>query len=174
MDYEGNPIEEVIKQSEMEWKILRPLEFMKNVLYDWAPSIQKEGIIRKGFPDSLSARIHDTDIADVVVKTFTEEGHHGQTYDLTGPEALTHRMMAKQISKVIGKPIELIEMTEEQVRSEWKNKGFDDNFIDYFIINMGKNPPIQTYTVLPTIEQITGKPARTFEQWVNDNKHYFE
>ncbi|MEC0518073.1 NAD(P)H-binding protein [Bacillus inaquosorum] len=174
MDFEGNPIEEVIKNSGMEWTILRPVEFMKNVLYDWAESIQKEGIIRTAFPDSLSARIHEADIAAVAVKALTEEGHHRQTYDLTGPEALTPRIMVKQISEVIQKPIELIEMTEDEMKKEWKSKGYEEEFINYFIIEMGKNPPKQVYTVLPTIELVTGEPARTFAQWVKENKHHFE
>jgi hypothetical protein len=82
--------------------------------------------------------------------------------------------MLKQISEAIGKPIKLIEMTEREVKTEWKNKGYDEQFINYFIIEMRKTPPKQTYTVLPTIEQVTGKPARTFAQWVHENKHHFE
>ncbi|PRS03222.1 SDR family oxidoreductase [Bacillus halotolerans] len=174
VDYEGNPIEEVIKNSGMEWTILRPVEFMKNVLNDWAESIQKEGIIRTAFPDSLSARIHEADIAAVAVKSLTEEGHHKQTYDLTGPEALNPRNMLKQISEVIQKPIELIEMTVDEVKTEWKSKGYDEQFIDYFIIEMGKNPPEQVYTVLPTVERVLGEPARTFAPWVEENRHHFE
>lgn len=174
MDFEGNPIEEVIKNSGLEWTILRPVEFMKNVLYDWVESIQKEGVIRTAFPESLSAKIHEADIATVAVKALIEEGHHEKIYDLTGPEALSPRSSINQISEVIDKPIELIKLTEEQVMIDWKNKGFNEEFIKYFIIGMGKNPPKQAYTVLPTIERITGKPARTFSQWVKENKHYFE
>jgi hypothetical protein len=43
-----------------------------------------------------------------------------------------------------------------------------------YFIGMAKNPPESSYTVLPTVEQVTGKPARTFAQWVAENKHYFE
>lgn len=82
----------------------------------------KEGIIRTAFPDSLSARIHEADIAAVAVKALTEEGHHRQTYDLTGPEALTPRIMVKQISEVIQKPIELIEMTEDEMKKNGRAK----------------------------------------------------
>ncbi|MGZ0043121.1 hypothetical protein [Paenibacillus ottowii] len=159
----------------MEWTLLKPVEFMKNVLYSgWTESIQKDGIIRTAFPESLSARIHEADIADVAVKALTEEDHNGKTYHLTGPEALSARSMVKQISEVIDRSIELHELTEEQVKAEWKSKGYDDEFIDYYIIEMGKNPPQEIYTVLPTIEQVTGRPARTFVQWVNENRQYFE
>lgn len=39
---------------------------------------------------------------------------------------------------------------------------------------MAKNPPESSYTVLPTVEQVTGKLARTFAPWVAENKHSFE
>lgn len=174
MDYEGNPIESIIQDSGMDWTILRPAEFMKNALYFWAESIQKEGIVRTGFPDALSVRIHEADIAAVAVKALTEEDHHGKIYTLTGPQSLSNRSAVTQISKIIGKPIELIELTEEQVRQNAKIQGFDDEFIEDFIIGMVKNPPESNCKVLPTVEQITGKPARTFAQWVSENKHYFE
>lgn len=84
-----------------------------------------------------TGRIHDTDIAAVAVKVLTEEGHNEKTYYLTGPEALSTRSMVKQISEIIGKPIELIELTEDQARQDCKNQGFEDEFIDYFFIEMG-------------------------------------
>ncbi|WP_326977956.1 hypothetical protein [Bacillus inaquosorum] len=65
-------------------------------------------------------------------------------------------------------------MTEDEMKKEWKSKGYEEEFINYFIIEMGKNPPKQVYTVLPTIELVTGEPARTFAQWVKENKHHFE
>ncbi|WP_256717503.1 SDR family oxidoreductase [Paenibacillus odorifer] len=95
MDYEGNPIETVIQNSGMEWTILRPSEFMKNALYFWAESIQKEGIVRTGFPDALGVRIHEADIAAVAVKALTEEGHHGKINALTGPQSLSNGMYCK-------------------------------------------------------------------------------
>lgn len=174
MDYEGNPIENIIQESGMDWTILRPTEFMKNALYFWAESIQKEGVVRTGFPDALSVRIHEEDIAAVAVKALTEEGHHGKIYTLTGPQSLSNKSMVTQISEIIGKPIELVELSEEQVRQNSKNQGYDDEFIEHFLIGLAKNPPKSAYTVLPTVEQVTGKPARTFAQWVTENKHYFE
>ncbi|CAM2140757.1 hypothetical protein PT2222_120295 [Paraburkholderia tropica] len=39
---------------------------------------------------------------------------------------------------------------------------------------MGKNPPEQVYTVLPTVERVLGEPARTFAPWVEENRHHFE
>lgn len=173
MDYKDNPIEEVIKKSGLEWTILRPVEFMKNVTYDWVESIQKEGVVRTAFPDNLSARIHDTDLAEVVTLALTEETHNKKEYDLTGPEALSQRAMIDVLSDVINKPIELIPLSEDELLKEWKAKGYDEDFINYFIIEMGKNPPKEVYTVLPTIEDITNRPAKSFREWAEENKSLF-
>ncbi|MDQ0058708.1 hypothetical protein [Paenibacillus harenae] len=39
-----------------------------------------------------------------------------------------------------------------------------------FFALMGKNPPEVGYTVLPTVEQVTGRPARTFAEWAVEHK----
>ncbi|MBP1080224.1 MULTISPECIES: SDR family oxidoreductase [Bacillus] len=86
MDYEGNPIEQVLKDSGMEWTLLKPVEFMANVLADWLESIRSEGVVREPFGDVLSARVHEADIAAVAVETLIKDGHHGKSYFLTGPQ----------------------------------------------------------------------------------------
>jgi uncharacterized protein YbjT (DUF2867 family) len=171
MDYPGNPIEEVIENSGLEWTILRPTEFMKNILYDWAESIKTEGVIRTAFPDNLTARIHDKDIADVAVKALTEDGHSEKKYNLTGPKALSAREMAVIISDVLEKPIDVITLTKKEVVDAWVSNGYDEDFVNYFVIEMGNNPPEALYTVLSTVEEVTGHPARTFKQWVEENQH---
>ena len=35
-------------------------------------------------------------------------------------------------------------------------------------------PPEAGYTVLPTVERVTGRPARTFAQWVRRHAGAFE
>jgi len=37
------------------------------------------------------------DIAEVAVAALTETGHEGKIYDLTGPQALTHAVMAERL-----------------------------------------------------------------------------
>ncbi|OPG89898.1 hydroxylase, partial [Chryseobacterium mucoviscidosis] len=85
-------------------------------------------------------------------------GHHGQEYFLTGPEALSRREAVRIISEVTGKNIRFEELTEEQARDQWRVQGYDEESIEFFV-QMGKNPPEIGYTVLPTVEQVTGRPA---------------
>ncbi|GAA0357125.1 NAD(P)H-binding protein [Bacillus horti] len=173
MDYDGNPVEYVVQDSGMEWTLIKPVEFMANVLDDWQESIRTEGVVRVPFADALSARIHEADIAAVAVTSLTEEGHSGQSYYVTGPEVFSRAETVKKMAEAIGKEISFIELSEEEARQGWKEQGFQDEDIDFFV-EMGKNPPEVGYTVLPTVEQVTGQPARTFAQWLSENKHKFQ
>ncbi len=51
--------------------------------------------------------------------------------------------------------------------------GVDEGVIDY-VINCYKNPPIEAYTVNQAVEQITGRPARTFAEWAEEHARYFK
>nr|WP_026021451.1 NAD(P)H-binding protein [Paenibacillus senegalensis] len=172
MDYEGNPVENAVRDSGMEWTLLKPVEFMGNVLDDWQASIREGGVVRSPFANARSARVHEADIAAAAVAALTEEGHAGQSYILTGPEVKSRAEVVQQIADAIGRDIEFVELSEEEARQEWREQGYEEGDIDFFI-EMGKNPPEIGHTVVPTVEQVTGKPARTFAQWLEENKQYF-
>lgn len=172
MDYEGNPIEQIIRDSGLEWTLLKPVEFMANALEDWKESIQLDGVVRAPFARALSARVHEADIASVAALTLTQDGHHEQSYVLTGPETLTRQEAVERIAEATGKDIRFVELTEEQARRSCRDQGFGEEDIEFFV-QMGKNPPVVGYTVVPTIEQVTGRPARTFNEWVSEHKHHF-
>lgn len=80
-------------------------EFMANVLADWRETIRTEGVVREFFGDALSARVHEGDIAAVAVEALLGDGHHGRSYPLTGPAALTRREAVQAIASAIGKDI---------------------------------------------------------------------
>jgi len=167
--YEEGPVEEALQASSMEWTLLKPGEFMANILVDWADSIRGEHTVREVFGDAPSARIHEADIAAVAVTSLLEDGHHRQSYVLTGPETLTRREAVRIIGEGIGRELRFVELTEEEARQNWKTQGYSDEDIEFFIL-MGQNPPAIGHTVLPTVKQVTGRPARTLAEWVAEHK----
>lgn len=170
--YGDGPVEQAIKNSRLEWAFVQPVGFMANAIDDWQESIRKEGVVRTLGGETRGAIIHEADIAAVFVETLLENGHHGKFYTLTGPEALSTIEQVEIISKGIGKEIELEELTEEEARSEWKKMGHNEESID-FMVQMSKNPPEIGYTILSTIKEVTGHPAKTFAEWVSEHKSDF-
>lgn len=170
--YEEGPVEEALQNSSMEWTLLRPAEFMANILSDWRNSIRIDKVVREPFGEALSARIHEDDIAAVAVSSLLENGHHKKNYALTGPEALSRKEAVQIISKCIDEPIQFIELKEDEAVKNWRNQGLAEEDIE-FLIFIGKSTPKEGYTVVPTVEQVTGRPAKSLADWVSEHKHEF-
>lgn len=170
--YGEGPVEEALRASGMQWTLVKPAEFMANVLADWRETIRTEGVVREFYGDALSARVHERDIAAIAVEALLGDNHHGLSYPLTGTEALTRKEAVCAIAAAIGKDIPFIELTEEEARQNWRDQGYDEESIEFFV-QIAKNPPAVGYTVLPTIEQVLGRPARTFAEWAIEHKQEF-
>jgi uncharacterized protein YbjT (DUF2867 family) len=166
-----SPLEDAVVSAGLPWTFLAPVEFMSNTL-EWAEGITKEGVVREGFATTRSALIHDADIASVAVTALTADGHRGQEYWLTGPESLTPPERVAIISEVLGREVGFEEQSRDEVVSQWQAQGYGEDDIAFFL-TMRTDPPEAGYTVLPTVEQVTGRPARTFRQWVAENRAAF-
>lgn len=170
-DVTNSPLEEAVEAGGLEWAYLAPVEFMSNAL-EWAESVRTEGVVREAFPGAKSAMIHEADIAAVAATALTSDGHAGQEYWLTGPQALTPPEKVRTISDVLGREVRYVELTRDEVVAQWRQTGYSDEDIEFFLA-MRTNPPQAGYTVLPTVENVTGKPARTFAHWVQENAAAF-
>lgn len=170
--YGDGPVEQAIKNSHLEWIFVQPVGFMANGIDDWQESIRKEGVVRMFGGKTRGTIIHEADIAAVFVETLLENGHHGNLYTVTGPEALSPIEQVEIISKSIGTEIVFEELTEEETRNEWKKAGHNEGSID-FMVQMSKNPPEIGYTILPTVKEVTGRSAKTFAEWVSEHKNDF-
>jgi uncharacterized protein YbjT (DUF2867 family) len=168
---EKGALEDAVENSSLAWTLLQPVEFMSGML-DWREAIRAEGVVKQAFGSRKTAIVHEADIASVAATVLTEDGHDGKTYTITGPEVLTPPEMAHAIGEAIGRDIRFIELTEAQAREQWQAAGFPQEVIEFFVWAHGNTPPIG-YTVVPTVEQVTGCPARTFAQWAAEHADVF-
>lgn len=165
-------LDEAVEKSGIAWTKLLPVEFMSNTL-EWAASIKREDVVREAFPDAKSAMIHEADIATVAAEALTKDGHAGKEYWLTGAEALTITDRVNVFSAVLGREIRYIELSKEETIRKWQEQYYSEDDIAFFL-EMRTNPPEAGYTILPTVEQITGKPPRSFASWVAEHATAFE
>ncbi|WP_439487872.1 NmrA family NAD(P)-binding protein [Algoriphagus sp.] len=172
---EGNEstLEKEVKDSKLHWTILQPQEYMSNAL-GWVESIHKTNEVKEPFGDRPTAAIHENDVGNVIATILSGGGrsHHEKTYTLTGPEILTPRKQVDRISRALGQKIVFHELSEEQTRSRWKEWGLSVETMDY-LYNWYGNTPAQGYTITSVVEDVLGKPALTFEEWVSDNINKF-
>ncbi|NLU68348.1 NmrA family NAD(P)-binding protein [Streptomyces sp. HNM0574] len=170
-DVEKTALDRALEAHGLECTWLAPVEFMSNAL-EWADSVRKEGVVREGFPDVPSSMVHEADIAAVAATALTTGGHAGKEYWLTGPEALTAPQKVAVLSQVLGRDVRFVELSREEMLSRWRAEGHGEDDLAFFL-TMRTDPPEAGRTVLPTVPEVTGRPGRTFAQWVRENARAF-
>lgn len=104
--------EEFVRSTGVPFTFLRQGLYMDNV----PQHIMSDDVMRAPAGQGRAAWIARDDIADAVVAVMTGRGHEGQTYNLTGPEALTMEETAEQLSAVIGRNISYQAQTPHEAR----------------------------------------------------------
>lgn len=160
-------VEDLIERSGMRWTMLRPGPFALNCRNWWAPQIRNGGVVRWFHAAAQTAPVHERDIAAVAVRALSGERHDGQDYVLTGPESLTQREQLANIGGAIGRTLAFDEVSPETARRElfaaWPAWAAD------MLLSAYAAAVDRPALVTPTIEEVTGTPARTFREWATDH-----
>ncbi|SDL09550.1 NAD(P)H-binding protein [Nonomuraea jiangxiensis] len=169
--WDPSTVEQALEQGDLGWTLLQPVEFMANAL-ELAESIRTEGVVRAFDAGRTSAMVHEADIAAVAATALLQDGHAGKTYLLTGPQSLTLPEKLSTIGSAIGRTVELVRLTEEQAREGMRASGFPEEYVE-FAIQLETNPPEAGMVVAPTVQEVTGRPGRTFAEWVAEHISLF-
>ena len=121
--------EEQLKASGLAYTILRPALFMQEFLNTWGG----QQTIYLPMGETRQALVDIRDIAAVAVKTLTEDGHAGRTYEITGPEALTFAEIAGQISAATGEPVSYVSITDAQYRQALAQMGLPSWLVEAIV-----------------------------------------
>jgi uncharacterized protein YbjT (DUF2867 family) len=162
--------EAAIREIGVPATVLQPNAFASLALH-WAPSIQASGVVPAPFPEMAIPVIDPYDVAAVAVTALTDDRHIGSTYVLSGPEALTVRERAKIIGEVIGRELRVAEMTaDEYTRILAAHLG--EPFARA-VVGLDQHFSTHPPSVVPTVRQVLGRPARDFRSWAADHAAAF-
>jgi uncharacterized protein YbjT (DUF2867 family) len=113
---EAQRAEQLVASVGTEWTVVRCSWFAQN----FSESLFLDGILagEVALPaDSVPEPFVDVDdIADVVVAALTQDGHHGEVYELTGPRALTMEQAVAEIARATGRPIAYKRVSADEYR----------------------------------------------------------
>jgi uncharacterized protein YbjT (DUF2867 family) len=156
----------------LPFTILRPNSFFQNMLWS-AETIRAQGAFYLPLRDARQSLVDVRDIAAVAVEVLTAPGHEGQTYEVTGPEALSYHDVAATLSRVLGKPVRYVDVPPEAARESMLKAGmpaWNATAVTelYEVFATG-----QFATTTDVVERLTGRPARTFEAFARENASAF-
>ena len=175
------PVERAVEESGLEWTHVRPGEFACNKVALWGPSIRAARRVWYPYPDRpQTCPLHEQDIAAVATRALLDDEHVGKAYTFTGPGKITLREQVQAIASAIGEAITFEEVTTEQalhIAREYGGRTRDTAEVMLGCTVLYARPNNETGTTaatadrqaLPTIKEILGQPARTFQQWANDH-----
>ncbi|WP_033279602.1 SDR family oxidoreductase [Streptomyces sp. NRRL F-525] len=164
--------EQAVRDSELEWTILRPSAFASNTL-GWAASVRSGGPIPNTSGTGGQGVVDPRDVSEVAVAALLTPGHSGRTYTLTGPEALSVPDQAAVLAGVLGRPVEVRDLSSAESREYLLGLGFSDTFIDASEISREFVRKGGNEVVTDDVREALGRPARTYREWVLDHRAAF-
>jgi uncharacterized protein YbjT (DUF2867 family) len=161
--------EAAVRETGAEWTLLRPGRFMTNVLA-WAPMIRRGDEVSIPLAHRPTASIDPADVATLACLALTERGHAGKTYELSGPEVLTPIDEVRILGEALGRPLRVNALPIAAAREGMLRYGMPEQVVDAALAQVDTD---RGSHVLPTVEEVTGRPARKFADWVRSNLHAF-
>jgi uncharacterized protein YbjT (DUF2867 family) len=157
--------DEYLRDSALDFTIVRPNLFLQNVPETTIPSIDTDGRFYVNAGDARISMVDTRDVAAVAAVALTEPGHEYQEYEVTGPEALSYADVAAEISEVQGRKVAYIDVDDDATRKvllgygagEWLAGALVDLYQDY------RRSGLDGYAsdVTDTVDRLTGRPARS-------------
>ncbi len=163
--------EEQIEAAGLKWTFLRPGPFASNALR-WVPTLRTAGKAFGAFGAAALPMIHPEDIAEIATLALTTRDHEGQAYDLTGPEALTASDQVAALARATGKPFQYVNVPDETALRGMLDAGMPPVYAEamlHLTQAVRSSPPPAS----DIVQKILGRPARTYQQWVNENATAF-
>jgi (4-alkanoyl-5-oxo-2,5-dihydrofuran-3-yl)methyl phosphate reductase len=162
----------LVEKSGIPWTFLRPGGFMSNAL-QWVDTVKSQGKVFNPTADGKFAPISPADIAAVAALALTSSGHEGKAYDLMGAQLLSTHDQVRILSKVIGSPVECIDIPTEVAAGRMKTSGLPETLVEglrdlWIRVRNGENTFYAN-----DVERLTGQPAQTFETWCHEHRSAF-
>jgi uncharacterized protein YbjT (DUF2867 family) len=138
--------------------------FLRDNLYlDLVPLlVGDDDVIRGPAGDGRVAAVARDDVADVAVAVLTSEGHDGQAYDVTGPEAFTLAEAAAELSRATGRTITYQQETLAEARASRAGSGAPDWEIEGWVTSYAAIANGDLDDVSDTVQRIAGHAPTSF------------
>jgi uncharacterized protein YbjT (DUF2867 family) len=162
--------EQALRESGLAWTFLRPNSFSTNAL-QWADAIRAGEPVVAPFADVAVAVNDPRDVAAVAAVALTGGDHDGAALRITGPEALLPRERVAIVGELLGRELPFRAQDDAEARADMSARmpaAYVDALFDFFVAGAADET-----TVLPTVEQVLGRPPRSFRAWALEHADAF-
>ena len=110
-----------------------------------------------------TATVDPLDIAAVAALALLNDGHQERVYEPTGPQSLLPSEQVAILARVLGRDLRFEPQPDDEARREMTATmpaKYVDAFFDFYVAGS-----LDESEVRPTVQEVTGRAPRTFEQW---------
>ncbi len=164
-------VDKYLQESGLNYTITAPSSFMQNFSTQMVNDY-KNGVIYQAADDSKISWVDTRDIAAVNVEVLLNpENYINQTLTITGTESLNYQEAINQMNEVLGKETKYVAIPNEAAAKAMADMQFPQFIID-LLISLNNSIKEGRFTeTTDTIENVLGRKAITFKQFVEDNKN---
>jgi uncharacterized protein YbjT (DUF2867 family) len=170
-DWHGQ-VEQHLRASGIAWVILRPSWYMSN-LSAAAPQVAAERRLYAPAGQARIAMIDPRDVGAAAAAVLSSPGHEGQTYLLTGPEAITFTQVAVELSAAAASRIEFIDIPGDDAHKALTHGGMPDFAAEQIVKTFEQLRLGAAAQVTATVATLTGSAPRDFTSFARDYAHLF-
>jgi uncharacterized protein YbjT (DUF2867 family) len=163
--------EQEIERLGMTFTHIRANSFYQNVLLLDAPAIQAGSCFYSCVGDARFAKVDARDIGEVVATVLSEPGHENRIYELTGPDSLTYEEIAAELSRALGREIRYVDLPPDDYAALLISVGVPQWLAEEFatLYGRGKQRAGASARVTSTVEDLLGRPPRSFADWAREH-----
>ena len=165
---EAQACEKIVQDSGLEWTVVRASWFNQNFSEGAFIDMVRGGAITLPAGEQVEPFVDADDIADVAVAALTEDRHHGQVYEVTGPRLLSMADVAAELSRAIGREIAYVDVPHDAFVAEVASAGAPEDVVwmlDYLFATVldGRNAQLTD-----GVQRALGRPPRDFADYARE------
>ncbi len=156
--------EEAVKAAHPAVTVVRSTWFAQNFSEGYLRDPILAGVLPMPGGTITDPIIDIDDVADVVVAALTEDGHTGETYEVTGPRLMGWADMAAELSRAIGRPIRHVPISFEEFHANVAASG-GDFVAGVFTAIARETLDGRNQHVCDGVQRALGRPPRDFAEF---------
>lgn len=164
--------EESLEHSGIPHTIVRPTAFMQNYLLS-AASIQAQSAFYLPQGEGRIGLVDARDIAAVAVEALTGAGHEGKKYSVTGPEALSNQDVAEELTRLLDRKIDYVNVTDAQAGESMRSGGMPEWNVRAMLELLGVARAGYMAALSPDAELVLKRKPISFDRFLADHKETF-
>ena len=162
-------LEALVRDSGLDWTILRPSGFLQNFSEGFLLPAVRGGAIPNPAGDGEVAMVDAGDIAAVAAAVLTGGARHGgQVYDVTGPSLIDFAEIAEIIARAADRPVVIRPMSSPQFLAMLEGAGVPSDYAAMLLRDQEAIRDGAAETVSDTVQRLVGRRARSLVEYAAD------